>query len=85
MIFPLNEAIWSDLEDRGEDLKPFLISMSRITMSIPFIISPLITGILADWIGYDRTFGIVGVCVGIVGILLFLFGPRKLRLNHRIG
>jgi MFS family permease len=85
MIFPLNEAIWSDLEDRGEDLKPFLISMSRITMSIPFIISPLVTGILSDWIGYDRTFGVVGIGIGIVGILLFIFSPKKLRLNHRIG
>lgn len=78
---PLNEAVYSDLLKRSKGVsKGELLGLAKANSSFAYIIGPLFVGLLADNVGYVNSFGLVGVFVIFVSVILLLTTPRKLRL-----
>lgn len=80
---PLNEAVYSDLLERGGKSRMHLLGIAKSNFSLAYILAPLTTGWMADKLGYSTTFGFVGLVVLIISILLFLSTPRKLKLPQK--
>lgn len=80
---PLNEAVYSDLLKRiGKD-KMHLMGIAKANSSIAYIIAPLLMGFVADYVGYHKTFALLGVlCVAVAAFLLYT-SPRKLHLPEK--
>lgn len=83
VCWPLDDAIFSDLQKRLKEKNLHMIGLSQASYSIAYIITPTITGFLADRVGYNNTFAIIGGVSAILGIILVLVTPRKLRLPQK--
>lgn len=81
--WPLNDAIFSDLQKRLKDKQIYLIGLASASYSFAYIISPSLMGFLSDKLGYYNAFAILGLTTAIVGIILMLITPRKLRIPHK--
>lgn len=81
-IGPLNEAVYSDLLERLKKDRLHLLGIAKANVSIAFIIGPLLAGFLADRLDYLVTFSIVGVFGVIVGLILLLVTPKKIRISQ---
>lgn len=81
--FPLNEAVYSDLSGRSKEIEMVLLSIARMTVSFSYIIGPLIAGFLSDQIGYEHTFGAIGVICMLICVFLLLVTPRKIHLPQK--
>jgi MFS family permease len=57
-----------------------LIGLSRSTISIAYIVGPVLAGFIASQVGERMTFSVVGTVVIVVAIFLLLTTPRKLKL-----
>lgn len=77
---PLNEAVFSDLLQRLGKNQVHLLGMSRMNASLSYIIAPVFVGFLADWMGYRSTFAMMGLIAALIGLILMLVTPTKLRL-----
>jgi MFS family permease len=80
---PLNDAVYSDLLDRMGKSRLHLVGLSKANASLAYIIAPMLSGYLADSLGYHATFAIVGVCAAVIGFTLILVTPRKLKLPQK--
>ncbi len=81
-VSPLYEAVFSDFLSRINKSKMYLVSLIRVTSSISCIISPLVTGFIADATNYKFMFGIVGFSSALVGIFLLFLTPLKIKLSQ---
>lgn len=81
-VMPMNESVYSDLAKRAPEWEMELISLSRLSTSLAYIVGPLMGGFLADRFGYATTFGIFGLSAAIFGLSMLLITPRKLRMQH---
>ncbi len=79
-VGPLNDAVYSDLLDRLKKGRIHLLGLDKANTSLAYIIGPLLAGFLADRISYQLTLTIVGSIGAILGIILLLSTPRKLKL-----
>jgi MFS family permease len=82
LVMPMNESVYSDLSKRAPEWEMELISLSRLSTSLAYIVGPLLCGFLADRFGYATTFGIFGIVAAIFGLSLLLITPRKLKMRH---
>lgn len=80
---PLNEAVYSDLLNRIKKDKMHLLGVAKANSSVAYIISPLVMGLLADSVGYNKTFGFLGLGTVAVSIFLLITTPRKLHLPEK--
>jgi predicted MFS family arabinose efflux permease len=77
---PLNEAVFSDLLSRSPQSKIYLLSLIRIIYSVSCMFSPIITGFLADQLGYKSMFGTMGIAATLIAIMLLISTPLKIKL-----
>lgn len=80
--WPLNDAVYSDLQKRLDTKGIHLMGLSNAGYSVAYIIAPILMGFLSDLVGFQNAFSIVGVILAISALLLLLLTPRKLRMPH---
>lgn len=80
VCWPLDDAIYSDLQNRLKDKKMSLIGLSQASYSIAYIIAPSMMGFVADRVGYNSTFAIIGLFTAFVAVILLIITPKKIRL-----
>lgn len=78
--WPLNEAVYSDLSERAGKYKLHITAITRANTSIGYIAGPILAGILADSVGYNNTFAIIGLIGFIFAIILVVLTPKKLKI-----
>lgn len=83
LCWPLDDAIFSDLQKRLGRHGLHLIGLSQASYSIAYIIAPTFMGFLADRVGYNNSFAIIGVIAAVIGIFLLIITPKKIRLPHK--
>jgi MFS family permease len=83
LCWPLDDAIFSDLQKRLGKNGLHLIGLSQASYSIAYIIAPTFMGFLADRVGYNNSFAIIGVIAAAIGIFLLIVTPKKIRLPHK--
>jgi MFS family permease len=80
VCWPLRDAVYSDLVSRMGFEGKHMIGLSGSTISLAYIIGPIVSGSLATYFGEKETFVIVGSFLVIVSIFLLMITPKKLRL-----
>lgn len=83
LCWPLDDAIYSDLQKRLGKKGIHLIGLSQASYSIAYIIAPTFIGLLADNVGFANSFAIIGGISAVLGIILLVVTPRKIRLPHQ--
>lgn len=83
ICWPLDDAIFSDLQKRLGKHGIDLIGLSQASYSIAYIIAPSLMGFLADKVGYNNAFALMGVLSIISGIIFLIITPRKIRLPQK--
>ncbi len=80
MSWPLMDAVYTDLVVRSRRGRKHMIGLSSSTLSLAYVIGPVLAGGLSGKFGEIETFAIIGWGVAIIsGILLFVT-PKKLHL-----
>ncbi|PKN03017.1 hypothetical protein CVU76_03255 [Candidatus Dojkabacteria bacterium HGW-Dojkabacteria-1] len=80
--WPLNDAVYSDLQKRLEEKGVHLMGLSNAGYSAAYIVCPILMGLISDFVGFYNAFSILGGILVISAILLILFTPRKLQMPH---
>ncbi len=83
LCWPLDDAIFSDLQKRLGKHGLHLIGLSQASYSVAYIIAPSFVGFLADKVGYNNSFAVIGGLSAIAGIILLIITPKKIRLPHK--
>jgi MFS family permease len=60
-----------------------LIGLSQASYSIAYIFAPSIMGFVADRVGYNSTFAIIGLFTAVAAAILLIITPKKLRLPQK--
>lgn len=77
---PLNDGSFSDLLVRlGKDSE-HLIGIKKVGYSISYFIGPLLSGIISSFFGYHTAIGVMGIFTLIIGIILLLITPKKIKI-----
>jgi MFS family permease len=77
---PLTDAVYTDVVTRMGQERKHLIGLSNSTISLAYIVGPVIAGALASFFGERLTFATVGGIVAVVAAVLIVITPRKLKL-----
>lgn len=77
---PLNDAAFSDLLTRLGEKMEHLVGIKKISYSIAYIIGPVLSGFLTETFGFQNTFGIIGLLILILAVVLLSTTPKKIRL-----
>ena len=80
VAWPLTDAVYSDIIARMGRERKHMIGLSNSTISLAYIIGPVVAGGLASWMGERLTFVVMGLGTVVVAVVLLLVTPRKLRL-----
>jgi MFS family permease len=80
MSWPLMDSVYTDLVVRARRGRKHMIGLSSSTLSLAYVIGPILAGFLSNKYGEVETFAIVGVGVVVITGLLLLVTPKKLLL-----
>jgi MFS family permease len=78
--WPLIDSVYTDLVSRARKGKKHVMGMSAAMYGLAYIIGPIMSGYLVEWVGEVGSFAVVGVVVTCVSVILILMTPRKLAL-----
>lgn len=77
---PLLDAVYTDLVARMGRERKHLIGLSSATSSVAYVVGPVTAGLIADLVGEIETFAVMGIATVMVGVVLLITMPKKLRL-----
>lgn len=80
LVYPLIEGVYSDLIARMGHSQKDMIGLTSSTVNISYMIWPVIAGLISTKVGESATFGILGIVVCLVALILIFITPKKLRL-----
>ncbi|WKZ30249.1 MAG: MFS transporter [Candidatus Dojkabacteria bacterium] len=80
LAFPLISSTYADYVDRLDNLGNDLIGLQGAAHSMSYVVGPIIAGFLADRVGDQLTFTMMGIALAITAILMILLTPRKIRM-----
>lgn len=80
MSWPLMDAVYTDLVVRSRRGRKHMIGLSSSTLSLAYVIGPILAGALSQQFGEIETFAIIGWCVAIISGILLVVTPKKLHL-----
>jgi len=84
--WPEISGAFSDYGQRLDGSRNDLIGVSGLTTNIAYIIGPVITGVLSDYIGAQKTFSVIGAITLVISLLMLFVVPKKIRLpQHDIA
>lgn len=80
LSFPEIFAVFEDYVKRLGRSGDEMIGLQSSAVSLSYILGPVIIGALADWLGPQMTFTIVGLILVLISLLAIIIVPRKIRL-----
>lgn len=80
LSWPLMDAVYTDLVVRARKGRKHIIGLSSSTLSLAYVIGPILAGSLSGTFGEVETFAIVGWGVALVSCILLFVTPKKLQL-----
>lgn len=83
MSWPLIDATYSDFAVRMRRGRKHMIGMSSSTLSLAYIIGPILAGVLAERAGELQSFAWVGGVAVLTSLWLLWVTPRKIRLPEQ--
>jgi MFS family permease len=57
-----------------------MVGLSGSTVSVAYIIGPILAGLISSYVGEKNTFVVMGIVMIIVAVILLVVTPKKLRL-----
>lgn len=78
--WPLMDAIYTDLVVRSRRGRKHMIGLSSSTLSLAYVIGPILAGWLSGRFGEIETFAIIGWGVVVISGILLIVTPKKLHL-----
>ena len=82
--WPLTDAVYSDIVARMGREGKHMMGLSSSTVSLAYIIGPVLVGLVASKVGEVRTFGWVGMIMALTALVLLFVTPKKMRLPESI-
>lgn len=76
----LHSAAIEDYVARLGNFANDIVTMEQLAGSAAYIVGPIVLGLLAELIGYQETFAVAGVLMGLVSIACLIIVPRKLKM-----
>jgi MFS family permease len=83
LAWPLNQAVYSDLENRVGEFRQEMVGFARMNGSFAYIVGPVMIGYLADLVGYKATFALTGIAAALLGIILLVITPKKIHIPKK--
>lgn len=80
IAWPLTDAVYSDIINRMGKEGKHMVGLSSSTVSLSYIIGPILAGGIAQMVGERITFSVMGIFMSVAAIILLMVTPRKLRL-----
>lgn len=80
MAWPLVDAVYTDLLARMGRENVHMVGLRNSTTSVAYIIGPILAGAVASAVGEVQSFAYLGCALVVVGVVLLVVTPRKLRL-----
>lgn len=80
VAWPLTDAVYSDIVARMGREGKHMMGLSGSTISLAYIVGPVLVGFIANKVGEVKTFELVGIGMAFVAVVLLLVTPKKLRL-----
>lgn len=80
IAWPLTDAVYSDIIERMGHQGKHMMGLSSSTLSLAYIVGPVLAGFIAQQVRERMTFSIVGMVMSIVAIVLLIITPKKLKL-----
>jgi MFS family permease len=80
IAWPLTEAVYSDIISRMGREGKHMVGLSGSTLSLAYIVGPVLAGYIAGQVGEKMTFTVMGIFMAVVAFVLLLVTPRKLKL-----
>lgn len=80
LAYPLVEAIYSDVTARMGVERKHMIGLASSTASLAYIVGPSMSGFIANTVGEQMTFVVVGGTAAVISLLLLAVTPKKLHL-----
>jgi len=80
IAWPMTEAVYSDITERMGYEGKHMMGLSSSTLSLAYIIGPVMAGGIAQLVGERLTFSVMGILMALVALILLIVTPRKLRL-----
>ncbi len=82
-VIPLTNSIFSDLANRSNDYEIYIMSISRIAISLAYVIGPLFVGIIGDFFNYGEVISITGAILFLLTIFTIIINPKAIRLPRK--
>lgn len=83
VAWPMTDAVYSDIVQRMGREGKHMVGLSSSTISLAYIIGPILAGGIAQFIGERMTFSFIGILMVFVSIFLLVVTPKKLRLPQK--
>jgi MFS family permease len=80
IVYPLVDGVYSDVTARMGSERRHMIGLSNSTMSLAYVVGPIMAGIIANFVGEKMTFIVIGMLTAFVSGILLLTTPKKLKL-----
>lgn len=80
VAWPLTDAVYSDIISRMGREGKHMMGLSSSTLSLAYIIGPILSGFIAQMLGERLTFSVMGVFMAVIAVVLLMVTPKKLRL-----
>jgi MFS family permease len=80
VLYPELAAVFQDFVGRTKKYGNDIIGLTAIMGSFAYVAGPIISGFLADHIGFQNVFGCLGVLLIIFSLIAFMMMKRKVRL-----
>ncbi len=80
IAWPLTDAVYSDIINRMGKEGKHMVGLSSSTISMSYILGPILAGGIAQIVGERMTFSVMGVFMSMAAIVLLIVTPKKLKL-----
>jgi MFS family permease len=78
LSYPALSGAYADYVSERPEVEKDIIALEDMAMNTGYIIGPMIAGMLADMVGFDYAFTIIGICGAIVAIMLIWKTPKNI-------
>ncbi len=83
ITFPLIEGVYSDVIERMGRQRKHMIGLCSSTMSVSYIVGPVLAGVVNSTVGSVMTFVYLGIFVIVISLILLVTTPKKLKLPQK--
>lgn len=80
LTYPLLDAVFTDITERMGKQKLHLMGLSNSSISIAYIIGPIMSGFITTLVGEQETFAVIALISVALCAILYVTTPRKLKL-----